>query len=86
MHQAPGRQLPEARDSFVEGMVGGEVLALQVVAAVPPIVEPDEEGPDVVVRALAEYEAIACQAAGLVDQDRGGRPAGLVEHGGVQRR
>ena len=66
-------------------MVGGEVLALQVVAALPPGVEPDEERPDVVRRAFSDHEAIAGQAAGLVDQGRGGRPAGLVERGSVHR-
>ena len=66
-------------------MVGGEVLALQVGAALSPIVEPDEERPDVVRPAVSDHEAIAGQAAGLVDQGRGGRPAGLVERGGVHR-
>ncbi len=85
MHQAPGRQVPEARHPFVDGMVGDEALALQVVAALPPIVEPDEKRPDVVRRAFTDHEAITGQAAGLVDQGRGGRPAGLVERGGVHR-
>ena len=70
----------------VDGMVVFEVLALLVFAALPPGVEPDEERPDVVLRAFTDHEAIACQAAGLVDQGRGGRPAGIVEHGVVQRR
>ena len=86
MHQATDRQLPEARDPFVDGMVVFEVLALQIFAALPPIVEPDEEPPDVVLRTFTDHEAIACDAAGLVDQGRGGRPADLVEHGVVQRR
>ena len=55
-------------------------------AALPPGVEPDPERPDVVLRAFPGHEAIAGQAAGLVDQGRGGRPASLVEHGVVQRR
>ncbi len=75
VHQVPGRQVPEARHPFVDGMVGGEVLALQVVAALPPIVEPDEKRPDVVRRAFTDHEAITGQAAGLIDQGRGGRPA-----------
>ena len=45
MHQATGRQLPEARDPFVDGMVVFEVLALQVFAALSPGVEPDEDSP-----------------------------------------
>ena len=77
MHQATDRQLPEARDTFVDGMVVFEVLALQVFAALSPGVEPDEDSPDVVLRTFSDHEAIACDAAGLVDQGRGGRPAGL---------
>ena len=85
MHQATGRQLPEARHPFVQGMVGFEVLALQVFAALPPVVEPEEERSDVVLRAFTDHEAIAGKAAGLVDQGRGGRPAALVERGVVDR-
>ena len=55
MHQATGRQLPEARHTFVDGMVVFEVLALQVFAALPPEVEPDEERPDVVLRAFTDH-------------------------------
>ena len=50
MHQATVGQLPEARDPFVDGMVVFEVLSLEVFPAMPPVVEPDEEGPDVVFR------------------------------------
>ena len=86
MHQATGRQLPETRHPFVDGVVVFDVVALEVFVALPPEVEPDDEQPDVVLRALGDDEAIACQAAGLVNQGRGGRPAGIVEHGVVQRR
>ena len=86
VHQATVRQLPHARDAFVEGMVDLEVLPLHVFVALPPAVEPDEERPDVVLRAFADQERIACQAAGLVNQGRGGRPMSIVEHGVVQRR
>ena len=79
-------QLPEARHPFVGGVVVLEVLALQVFAALPPAVDPDEVSLDVVLRAFADHEVIARDAAGLVDQGRGGRPAGIVEHGVVQRR
>ena len=68
MHQATVGQLPQARHTFVGGMVDLEVLALQVFAALSPIVEPDEEPPDVVLRAFSDHEAIACQAAGLVNE------------------
>ena len=84
MHQAADRQLPEPWHTFVGGMVVFQVLALQLCAALSPGVEPDEESPDIVGRAFSDHQAIACQAAGLVDQGRGGRPAGLVEHGVVQ--
>ena len=78
-------QSPEARYAFVDGMVDFEVLPLQVFAALPPVVEPHEEDPEVVLRAFADHEGIAGTAAGLVDQGRGGRPAGVVQHGVVQR-
>ena len=86
MHQATGRQLPEARHPFVHGMVVFDVVALEVFVALPPEVEPDDAQPDVVLRAFDDDEAIACQAAGLVNQGRGGRPAGIVKHRVVQRR
>ena len=56
MHQATDRQLPEARYTFVDGMVVFEVLALQVFAALSPRVEPDEDSPDVVLRAFIRAE------------------------------
>ena len=36
-------QLPQARHTFVDGMVDLEVLSFQVFAALSPVVEPDEE-------------------------------------------
>ena len=45
------------------GMVVFEVLALQVLAALSPGVEPDEDSPDVVLRAFSDHEAITCEAA-----------------------
>ena len=81
-----GWQLPQARDPFVDGMVDVEVLTLQVGAVLPAVVEPDEGDPDVVRRAFADQEGSARDAAGLVNQGRGGRPAGIVEHGVVHRR
>ena len=79
-------QLPQARDGFVDGVVDLEVLTLQIEAALPAVVEPDEGDAGVVGRAFADQEGIARQAAGLVQQGRGGRPVGLVQHGVVQRR
>ena len=78
--------MPQARYAFVDGMVDLEVLALQVSAALPAVVEPDKAYADVVLRAFADQAGVACQAAGLVDQGRGGWPACVVEHGVVQRR
>ena len=54
-------------------------------AALSPVGEPGEEHPEVVLRAFADQECIARQAAGLVNQGRGGRPVNIVEHGFVQR-
>ena len=78
-------QLPQARHTFVDGMVDLEVLSFQVFAALSPVVEPDEEYPEVVLRAFADQERIARPAAGLVNQGRGDRPVNIVEHGLVQR-
>ena len=86
MHQMAVGQLPKARYAFVDGMVDLEVLSFQVFVALSPVVEPDGEDPEVVGRAFADQEAIAGNAAGLVNQGRGGRPVGIVEHGVVQRR
>ena len=78
MHQTARGQLPEARHAFVGGMVVLEVLALEVRAALPPVVGSDAGGPHVVPRAFGDHQAIALQAAGFVDEGRGGRPAGVV--------
>ena len=78
-------QLPQARHTFVDGMVDLEVLSFQVFAALSPVVEPDEEHPEVVLRAFADQERIARQAAGLVNQGRGSPLVNVVEHGLVQR-
>ena len=86
VHQAAVGQQPEARYAFVGGVVVLEVVALLVFAALPAAVGPDEEHPDVVEGAFADDEVVSGQAAGLVDEGRGGRPAGIVEHGVVQRR
>ena len=45
-------QLSHARDGFVDGLVDLEVLPLQIGAALPAVVEPDEEDPAVVRRAF----------------------------------
>ena len=76
MHQMAVGQLPKARYAFVDGMVVFDVLALEVFPALPPVVEPDGEDPDVVLRAFADQEGIARNAAGLVNEGRGGRPSG----------
>ena len=74
-------QLPDARHAFVDRVVDGEVFVLQVDAPLPPVVEADEEGPNVVRRAFAHQQGIAPGATGLIDQGRGGRPIGVVQHG-----
>ena len=62
MHQATDRQLPEARYTFVDGMVVFQVLALQVFAALLPV-EPEEESPDIVLRAFSDHQAGGDSAA-----------------------
>ena len=86
VHETTVGQLPEARYAFVGGVVVFEVIALLVFPALPPAVGPDEEDPDVVRRSFADDEVIARDAADLVDEGRDARPAGIVEHGVVQRR
>ena len=65
------------------GVVDFEVLALQVGAALPPIVEPRAGDLNVVFRTCADHQGIAGRAAGFIDQGRGGWPLALVKHGGV---
>ena len=65
--------MPKARYAFVDGMVVFDVVALEVFPALPAVVEPDGEDPDVVLRAFADQEGIARNAAGLVNEGRGGR-------------
>ena len=86
MHQAAVGQLPHPRYAFVDGIKIFQVLSLEVFTAVPPVVEPHEEVAEVVLGAFADRQAIAREAAGLVDQGRGGWPVGIVEHGVGQRR
>ena len=76
---------PHARHALVDGVIVLEVLALQVLAALPSVVEPDEGHADVVLRTFANDEAVVRQSAGLVDEGRGGRPVRIVEHGVMQR-
>ena len=45
-----------------------DILSLQVFAALSPGVEPHGEDPDVVLRAFADQQRIARQAAGFVNQ------------------
>ena len=86
MHQVAGGQLPQARYAFVDGMVDFKVLTLQIGVALPAVVEPDEEDLNIVLRAFADQQGVARNAAGLVNEGRGGRPVDIVKHGVVQRR
>ena len=81
MHHLAVGQLPEARHAFVDGVVDLKVLALQVRAVLSPVVDPDEEDPDVVLRAFADQQGIALHLASLIDQGRCGWPQGIVEGG-----
>ena len=74
-------QLAETRYAFVRRVVILKVLALLVFAALSPGVGADEEHPDIVLRAFSDQNVIARQAAGLVDEGRDTRPAGIVDHG-----
>ena len=86
VHQTTVGQPVGVRYAFVSGMVVVEVVAFLVFTALPPAVGPDEEHPAVVRGALTDDEVIAGEGAGLVDEGRGARPAGIVEHRAVQRR
>ena len=86
MHHAAVGQLPETRHAFVQGVVDLKVLTLQVLAALPPVIEPDEKDPGIVLWAVADQQGIALHPAGFIDQGRGGWPLAIVEHGLVQRR
>ena len=81
MHQATVGQLQETWHAFVDGVIDFEVLALQVFATLPPVVEPDEEHPAGLLQAVANQQGIALHAAGFINQGRGGGPVGIVEHG-----
>ena len=81
-HLAVG-QLPEPWQAFVDRVVHVEPLAFQVFAALPPTAEPDEVGPDIGRRAFADQQGVPHRTAGFIDQGRGGRPLGIVEHGVV---
>ena len=76
-------QLPYTRHTFVDRVVDVEVLALPVGVALPPEIEPGAEDPNSFLGALADQEGIAVEAAGLINQGRGGWSQGLVEHGVV---
>ena len=83
MHQATVGQLMRARHAFVNGMVDLDILLLPVLTAFPPVTEPEEEDPDGVWRAFADYQTVALNATSLVNQSRGGRPLDSVERGVV---
>jgi len=59
---------------------------LQILAAFAAAVEPGEAHPHVIANTLADRQAIARGANGLVDQGGGDGPVGVVERGPVQRR
>ena len=77
-------QLAEAGHGFVDGVVDLKVLALQVDAALPPVVEPRAADLNVVFRPGADQQGIAHHAAGLIEQGGGRGPQALVEHGRVE--
>ena len=79
--------MPQAGNAFVNGMVGPQPETLQILAPLPAKAGPHEVDPIVLVRLpVAARQGVAMRAEGLVDQRRGGRPAGRVERRLVQRR
>ena len=79
-------QPPQPRHALVHGMVGLEILALELRTALPAIERPDEEQVDPAVEpAVARHQYVALRPAGLVDQPRGARPQRVVERRRVQR-
>ena len=73
-------QLQEPRPAFVDRLVHVEPLPFQVFVALPQVVDPDEMDPGIVRRAFADHLGVAHRAAGSIDQGRGRRPLGIVEH------
>ena len=68
MHHPAVGQLPHTRHPFVDRVVNGEIVVLQVFAPLPPVVGLSEENLDIIRRAGANQQSIARQAAGLINQ------------------
>ena len=88
MHQPAVGQASDARHAFVVGIEIVEILPFQVLAALAVRVGLGK--PDLCVGLAAgaddQRAAVHADAARVVDEGRGGRPAGVVEHGIMQRR
>ena len=78
-------QLPDPRHPFVPWVVVFQVIPLQVLAPLAPVVGGGEDDADIVAGTLAHQQGVARRAARVVDEGGDGRPVGIVEHGPVQR-
>ena len=86
MEQPVVGEAPHAGHGFVHGIVGLQVVTLQVPPPLPEMVDPHEVQPVVAFGLpVAAHQSAAMGAEGLVDQRRGARPAGRVERRLVQR-
>lgn len=81
MYHTAVEQLPETRQVFVYRVIDFEVLAFQVCAALPPVVEPSGDDMDIVLWTFADCQSTAQHAAGFINQGGGGWPQCIVEHG-----
>ena len=87
MEQLAVRQMPQARDPFVQGVVVLEVVTLQFPVPLSTEEVPRKVDLDVLFGApVAEHHAATIRAEGVIDQRGGGRPVGTVERRLVQRR
>ena len=78
---------PEARRHFVDGLVDLEIFAHQVAAVLAAVEQPGEVDAQIahlVAVPFTDRQHVALGADGLLDQGRGGGPAGVVEGGFVQ--
>ena len=62
-----------------------EIVPLQVQTPITPVIASCEEQGCVSCRVCRNQQGVADRPAGIVDQSRGCRPLGIVEHGAMQR-
>ena len=79
-------QLPQPWHTFVVRIVGIEVLALHIFAALTPEIESGEVDLGVVPKAFADNQSIGLCSAGVFDQGGGLWPVAIVQRGFAQLR